>query len=67
MFATAPGDEGYAPLRELVLVTWAADAEPRVLTSAAEIDDAEAAGEVTLEQPGVVINAPLLTWPGGQR
>jgi len=67
VFATAPGDEGYTPLRELVLVTWVEDAEPRVLTSKADVDDAEAVGEVTFEQPGVVINAPLLTWPEGQR
>ena len=67
VFATAPGDEGYTPLRELVLVTWVEDAEPRVLPSKADVDDAEAVGEVTFEQPGVVINAPLLTWPEGQR
>ncbi len=67
VFATAPGDEDYTPLRELVLVTWADDAEPRVLTSAEEVTQAEAAGEVNFERPGVVVNIPLLTWPGGQR
>jgi hypothetical protein len=67
VFATAPGDEGYTPLRELVLVTWADDAEPRLLTSAQEVTEAEAAGDVRFEQPGVVVNIPLLTWPGGQR
>lgn len=67
MFATAPGDEGYTPLRELGLVTWADDAEARLLTSAQEVAQAEAAGEIIFEQPGVVVNIPLLTWPGGQR
>jgi hypothetical protein len=67
VFATAPGDEDYTPLRELLLVTWAEDAQPRVLTSAQEVTDAEAAGEVSVERPGVVVNIPLLTWPGGQR
>ncbi len=67
VFATAPGDEDYTPLRELVLVTWADNAEARLLTSAEEVTEAEAAGEVSFEQPGVVVNIPLLTWPGGQR
>lgn len=67
VFVTAPGDEDYTPLRELVLVTWAGDAEPRLLTSAEEVTEAEGAGEVSLEQPGVVVNIPLLTWPGGER
>jgi hypothetical protein len=67
VFATAPGDEDYTPLRELVLVTWGDDAQARVLTSAQEVTEVEAAGEVSFERPGVVINIPLLTWPGGQR
>lgn len=67
VFATAPGDEDYTPLRELVLVTWADNAEARLLTSAEEVAEAEAAGEVGFEQPGVVVNIPLLTWPGGER
>lgn len=67
VFATAPGDQDYTPLRELVLVTWDDGAEPRVLTSVEEVTEAEVAGGVRLEQPGVVINIPLLTWPGGQR
>jgi hypothetical protein len=67
VFAAAPGDEDYTPLRELVLVTWADDAEPRLLTSAEEVTEATSVGEVTVEQPGVVVNIPLLTWPGGQR
>lgn len=67
VFATAPGDDDYTPLRDLVLVTWADDTEARVLTAAEEVTEAEAAGEVSFERPGVVVNIPLLTWPGGQR
>ncbi|MGH3665446.1 MAG: DUF7482 domain-containing protein, partial [Egibacteraceae bacterium] len=67
VFDTAPGDEDYTPLRELVLVTWADGGRARLLTSAQEVTDAEAAGDVAFENIGVVVNIPLLTWPGGQR
>jgi hypothetical protein len=66
-FATAPGDEDYTPLRQLVLVTWADDAERRLLTSAQEVTEAEAAGDVSSEPPGLVVNIPLVTWPDGHR
>jgi hypothetical protein len=29
--------------------------------------EAEGRGDVTLERPGVVINMPMVRWPGGQR
>lgn len=61
------GADGYRPLRELDLVTWNEGTEPRLLTSAAEVMEAIASNEVTIENTGVVVNAPFLTWPGGQR
>jgi hypothetical protein len=67
VFDSVPGDEDYSPLRELMLVTWSAEDDARVLTSEQEVLDAEAAGEVDIEDTGVVVNMPLLTWPGGQR
>lgn len=67
VFDSAPGDRGYTPLRRLVQLTWSADAEPRLLTSATEVQQAIDAGELSLKRTHVVINAPLLTWPGGQR
>jgi hypothetical protein len=67
VFDTAPGDEEYTPLREVMLVTWSAEADARVLTSEQEVLDAEAAGELDIEDTGIVVNMPLLTWPGGQR
>lgn len=67
VFDTAPDEEDYTPLRQLVTVTWADDAQPRLLTSAQDISDAEAAGKVTLEPSDIVVNMPMLTWPGGQR
>lgn len=67
IFDSAPGDEGYSPLRRLYLVTWNDEGEARELTALSELEEAEAAGEVGLERQDVVINEPFLTWPGGER
>lgn len=67
IFDSVPGDNGYRPLRAVNLVSWEEDANPRVLSSLDELLDAEAAGEVTITQPGIVVNMPILSWPGGQR
>jgi hypothetical protein len=67
VFDNPPGTEGYTPLRRLNVVTWADGAAPRELRSAADVVDAQAAGELTIEQPGVVINMPFVVWDGGKR
>lgn len=67
VFDRPPPDPDYSPLRAVNLVTWRSERSARVLKSAAEVRDAEARGEVTIERPGVVVNMPLLTWPGGHR
>jgi hypothetical protein len=67
VFDSAPGDAEYTPLRRIVEITWGAGAEPEVLTSVEQIQQAESAGRLTLKPTGVVVNAPFLTWPGGQR
>ncbi|TCD13232.1 DUF7482 domain-containing protein [Oricola cellulosilytica] len=61
------GSDGYSPLRRLLLATWVGGAEPRLLTSAEEVDAAIAGGEIAEERTDVVVNAPFLTWKGGQR
>lgn len=67
VFDNPPGTEGYTPLRRLNVITWADGIAARQLTSAAEVLAAESAGELTIEQPGVVINMPFVVWDGGQR
>lgn len=67
VFPTAPGDPGYSPLRALTLITWKDGAHPRQLTSAADVLAAQKAGELTLQQPGIIINMPFLQWPTGHR
>lgn len=66
VFAHAPVDDEYSPLVEVVAVTWEDEDEARELTSLGQIREAEDAGEVTLEATGDVVNAPMLTWPGGR-
>lgn len=67
VFDNPPGTDGYSPLRALIQVTWKDEKSARILKSATEVKDAESKGEITIERASVVINMPLLTWPGGQR
>ncbi len=67
VFDNPPGTDGYTPLRRLNVITWADESKTRELTNAADVLAAESAGELTIEQPGVVINMPFVVWDGGQR
>ncbi len=67
VFDHPPRSAGYRPLREVHLVVWKNERAARLLKSASEVLAAEKAGEVTIERPGVVVNMPLVTWPGGRR
>jgi len=60
-----PGDEKYSPLWNVNAVTWNDDAEPRELKSEAEILEAQDNGELSFEQPGVIVNCPFVKWDGG--
>lgn len=67
VFDNPPGSDGYRPLRTVALVTWKSERAARVLRSEREVKAAEQAGEIVIERPGVVVNMPLVTWPGGGR
>ncbi len=67
VFDSVPGDEGYSPLRAINLVTWKEGLAAVELHSVEEVKAAESRGEVTIVQPGIVVNMPILTWPGGHR
>lgn len=64
---SVPGDEGYSPLRRIHLVRWSEGTTPRELTTAEAVQEAQREGEVTIEETGTVVNAPVLAWPGGHR
>jgi len=55
-----PGDRGYTPLWRVVMVRFAAGVEPRVLRSAAQVEAARAAGDVTLRRTAIVVNCPVV-------
>ena len=67
VFDFPPHQPGYRPLRKIVLVRWNDLAAPRILTSAGDVADAAAEGEISLEETNIVVNMPMLTWPGGRR
>lgn len=67
VFDNPPGTDGYTPLRQLNVITWAEGVNACELTSVSDVHAAQEAGELTIEQPGVVINMPFVVWDGGQR
>ncbi|HWP60829.1 MAG TPA: hypothetical protein VNL14_23240 [Candidatus Acidoferrales bacterium] len=67
VFDHPPGTDRYSPLRSVLIVTWKNENVARELRSAADVRTAADKGEIVIERPGVVVNMPLLTWPGGRR
>jgi hypothetical protein len=67
VFDSPPMSDDYSPLREVHLVTWRDEASARELRSAGEVIEAEERGELSIERAGVVVNMPMVTWPGGRR
>lgn len=67
VFDSAPGTDGYTPLRQVSMVVWADGAKVRVLKSVAEIMAAQDAGELVVKATGIVVNMPFITWDGGKR
>lgn len=60
IIATVPGEKEYTPLWRVNEVTWAAGKTPRVLTSAAVVREALAAGELKIKRTATVVNGPVL-------
>lgn len=67
IFDSVPGDAAYRPLRNVLLVEWNDGAGPRELVSVAELKEAESNDAVTITEPGIVVNFPVLVWPDGSR
>jgi hypothetical protein len=57
---SVPGQKPYSALRKVNTVTWAAQATPRVLRSAAAVRRVQAHGDITIRSTSRVVNAPLL-------
>lgn len=56
----APGATDYPPLWGIVKGTWSASAHRRLLTSYAQVRQAEKTGELTLAKTSLVVNCPLV-------
>ena len=67
IFDAVPGDEGYRPLRAVNLVEWGEGVEARELRSVSELKAAEDKGDVTIRQPGIVVNMPILVCGGCEK
>lgn len=67
VFDSIPGGSQYTPLRAVTLARWKNGVHVRRLGSVEEIQAAVRAGDVMLKRPGVVVNMPMIAWPGGQR
>jgi len=67
IFASVPGETEYRPLRTIQFVTWQEGATPRRLNAVDAVRTAAEAGEVVVESSGIVVNAPVLVWPDGNR
>jgi hypothetical protein len=57
---TVPGRADYSPLWQVSKVTWKAGVAARVLSSAAAVKQAAAAGDVTITPTTTVVNCPVL-------
>ncbi|HEY7379696.1 MAG TPA: hypothetical protein VH572_00675 [Gaiella sp.] len=57
---TVPGRADYTPLWGVRIVTWKDGVQVRVLTSAAAVRRALAAGDVTIKAMPIVVNCPVL-------
>lgn len=66
IFDSIPGDPDYTPIRQPHLVTWNENATPHVLINMEGLLDAETKGELTIKPAGVIVNVPIIKWPGGQ-
>lgn len=66
VFDSIPGDDGYTSWRTPLLVTWNENARPRILKSVDEVKKAEKAGDVTIEETGLIVNVPVVRWPEGR-
>jgi len=63
VLSTVPTEENFTSAFQIVDVAFSA--EPEALNSAAAVEDAAAAGTVTLTPTGIIVNYPLVVWPDG--
>lgn len=55
-----PGDKNYSPLVQLNFIKWNENANPRVLKSSGEIEQAQRNGEIQIIKTNIIINSPAI-------
>jgi len=55
-----PGEDSYSPVWNEVFVTWSSGATPVLLTSDTQIDTLAAAGDLTKQRPGMLLNSAVI-------
>ncbi len=63
VISTIPTQDDFTPAFQVHNVSFTG--QPQLLDSVAAIQEAEAAGAVRVEATGIVVNFPLVQWPGG--
>jgi hypothetical protein len=64
VLSAIPGMDNFSPAMRIYRVTF--NGEPSLLDSADKIKEAEAAGDITTEKLNLIVNYPLVKWPGGE-
>lgn len=64
VLSAIPGQDSYSPAMRIHQVTF--NGSPTLLDSAEKIQAAAAADEITIEKLNLVVNFPLVKWPGGE-
>ena len=64
VLSAIPGQDTYSPAMRIHQATFNGD--PTLLDSADKIQEAEAAGDITIEKLNLIVNFPLVKWPGGE-
>lgn len=64
VLSTAPHKADYSPAFRIHRVTFSGDPVP--LKSVAEITAAQSAGKLAITQTDIVVNYPVVKWPGGE-
>ncbi len=62
VFDSIPGQEQYIQFKVPQLVKWNEGVNPRILTSVDKILQAQADGELSIQQTDIVVNMPIIVW-----
>jgi hypothetical protein len=64
VLSSSPGRDDYTPAWRVRRATWRG--QPRQIASVVELRAAERRGDLTVQDTGAVMNAPVVKWSGGQ-